>query len=150
VELYYGPLFELRKVCFTYPDGSRGIASCSVSIQEGSRTALLGANGSGKTTLFLHLNGILRPQSGVAFCTGIPLDYSRQGLQALRFRIGLVFQNPDSQLFSASVREDVSCGPLNKGLNKQTVRERVMIDSARTAERRAPARAFRWAGNPLL
>lgn len=118
-------ILELQDVCFRYPDGSRGLEHCSLSIHSGSRTAVLGANGSGKTTLFLHLNGILRPQSGALLCGGNPLNYSRQGLHDLRSRIGLVFQNPDSQLFSASVREDVSFGPLNQGINKQTVCERV-------------------------
>ena len=118
-------IFELQDVCFRYPDGSRGLEQCSLSIHSGSRTAVLGANGSGKTTLFLHFNAILRPQSGTIVCSGNPLNYSRQNLHALRSRIGLVFQNPDSQLFSASVREDVSFGPLNQGINKQTVRERV-------------------------
>jgi cobalt/nickel transport system ATP-binding protein len=118
-------ILELQNVCFRYPDGSTGLDRCSLSIHSGSRTAVLGANGSGKTTLFLHLNGILRPQSGTIACSGKPLTYTREGLHALRSRIGLVFQNPDSQLFSASVREDVSFGPINQGLNKQTVRERV-------------------------
>ena len=97
-------ILELQNVCFRYPDGSTGLDHCSLSIHSGSRTAVLGANGSGKTTLFLHLNGILRPQSGTIACSGKPLTYTRQGLHDLRSRVGLVFQNPDSQLFSASVR----------------------------------------------
>lgn len=119
------PILELQGVNFRYPDGSVGLNGCSLSIGRGSRTAVLGVNGAGKTTMFLHLNGILRPQSGHVLYDGAPLDYSRQGLHNLRSRIGLVFQNPDSQLFSASVREDVSFGPMNLGLDKQAVRERV-------------------------
>lgn len=119
------PILELQGVSFRYPDGSVGLDSCSLSIERGSRLVVLGANGAGKTTLFLHLNGILRPQSGTVLYSGAPLDYGRQRLHELRSRIGLVFQNPDSQLFSASVREDVSFGPLNLGLEKQAVRERV-------------------------
>ena len=119
------PILELRDVSFRYPDGSVGLDGCSISIPRGTRVALLGANGAGKTTLFLHLNGILRPQSGTVLFGGAPLDYSRHGLHTLRSRIGLVFQNPDSQLFSASVREDVSFGPLNLGLDNDTVRSRV-------------------------
>lgn len=118
-------ILELKDVCFRYPDGSVGLDRCSLPIQRGNRTALLGANGAGKTTLFLHLNGILRPQAGTVSYGGAPLDYSRQGLHTLRSRIGLVFQNPDSQLFSACVREDVSFGPLNLGLDNGTVRDRV-------------------------
>lgn len=118
-------IIELKDVSFRYPDGSIGLAGCSLPIRRGGRTALLGANGAGKTTLFLHLNGIVRPQSGTVFYGGSPLEYSRNGLHSLRSRIGLVFQNPDSQLFSASVREDVSFGPLNLGLDSGTVRNRV-------------------------
>ena len=120
-----GHLLELEDVNFRYPDGSVGLDSCSLPILRGSRTALLGTNGAGKTTLFLHLNGILKPQSGSLSYSGAPLDYSRKGLHKLRSRIGLVFQNPDSQLFSASVREDVSFGPMNLGLDIGVVRERV-------------------------
>lgn len=118
-------VLELREVSFRYPDGSVGLDGCTISIQRGKRVALLGANGAGKTTLFLHLNGILRPREGIVLFNGTALDYSRQGLHNLRSRVGLVFQNPDSQLFSASVREDVSFGPLNLGLDNETVRSRV-------------------------
>jgi cobalt/nickel transport system ATP-binding protein len=119
------PILELQDVSFRYPDGSVGLDRCSLLVQRGSRATLVGANGAGKTTLFLHLNGILRPQTGTAIYGGKPLDYGRQGLHGLRSRVGLVFQNPDSQLFSASVREDVSFGPLNLGLDNETVRRRV-------------------------
>lgn len=119
------PILETKEVSFRYPDGSRGLENCSLAIERGSRTAILGANGAGKTTLFLHLNGIIRPQSGTTFYDGQPLDYSRNGLKTHRSRVGLVFQNPESQLFSASVREDVSFGPMNLGLDKQIVRQRV-------------------------
>lgn len=118
-------ILELKDVGFRYPDGSIGLDGCTISIQRGKRVALLGANGAGKTTLFLHLNGILRPRGGVVLFNGTALDYSRQGLHNLRSRVGLVFQNPDSQLFSASVREDVSFGPLNLGLDNEIVRSRV-------------------------
>ncbi len=118
-------ILELQDVNFRYPDGSVGLNSCSMSIERGSRTAILGVNGAGKTTLFLHLNGILRPQSGQVLYDEASLDYGRESLHNLRSRIGLVFQNPDSQLFSASVREDVSFGPMNLGLGKEIVKERV-------------------------
>jgi cobalt/nickel transport system ATP-binding protein len=118
-------ILKLDNVSFRYPDGSVGLDNCSLPILRGSRTVVLGANGAGKTTLFLHLNGILRPQTGTVYYGGEPLDYSRKGLHSLRSRIGMVFQNPDSQLFSASVREDVSFGPLNLGLDTVTVQIRV-------------------------
>ena len=118
-------LLEFDNVGFHYPDGNMGLDGCSLNIQRGSRNALLGANGAGKTTLFLHANGLLRPQSGTVRYAGQAIDTSRAGLRQLRSAVGLVFQNPDQQLFSASVREDVSFGPLNLGLDVDTVRQRV-------------------------
>jgi cobalt/nickel transport system ATP-binding protein len=119
------PVLALEDVTYTYPDGSPGLVGCSLAIARGSRTAILGLNGSGKTTLCLHLNGLLRPQAGTVWFDGAPLDYSRQGLKALRTRVGLVFQNPETQLLSASVLEDVSFGPMNLGLPRAEVRDRV-------------------------
>jgi|UniRef100_A0A7V6A1Q0 cobalt/nickel transport system ATP-binding protein len=119
------PILALQDVSFTYPDGSRGLTHCTLEVARGSRTAILGDNGAGKTTLCLHLNGILRPQSGQVLWNGSPLDYSRRGLKQLRSRVGLVFQNPDAQLLSASVREDVSFGPMNLGWDHGIIRERV-------------------------
>ena len=119
------PLIELHAVDYRYPDGSAGLSGCSLRIAPGSRNALLGANGSGKTTLLLHLNGLLQASAGRIDFAGQPLANGRDGLNALRRRVGLVFQNPDRQLFSASVVEDVSFGPLNLGLDEATVRVRV-------------------------
>ncbi len=118
-------LLEFADVTFRYPDGNIGLDGCSLRIARGSRNALIGANGAGKTTLFQHANGLLRPQGGAILYAGQPIDYSRAGLRRLRSEVGLVFQNPDQQLFSASVREDVSFGPLNLGLDTETVRQRV-------------------------
>ena len=115
----------LDGVSYRYPDGTPALNDCSLKIRRGSRTAVLGANGAGKTTMFLHLNGILRPSVGQVYREGVPLDYSRSGMKRLRSQVGLVFQNPDSQLFSASVREDVSFGPMNMGLAETEVRRRV-------------------------
>jgi cobalt/nickel transport system ATP-binding protein len=118
-------LLEAVSLSHRYADGSPGLDGCSLGIRRGSRNALLGANGSGKTTLLMHCNGLLRPSAGSLRFAGAPLDLSRAGLTALRRRVGLVFQNPDRQLFSASVVEDVSFGPLNLGLDEATVRVRV-------------------------
>ena len=118
-------LLELLDVGFCYPDGNVGLDGCSLAIRRGERHALIGANGAGKTTLFQHANGLLRPQRGVVRYAATDLDYSRAGLRRLRSDVGLVFQNPDQQLFSASVREDVSFGPLNLGLDMAVARTRV-------------------------
>ena len=120
-----GSLLSLNDVSYRYPDGTCALNSCSLTIRKGTRTTVLGANGAGKTTMFLHLNGILRPTSGQVQWEETTLDYSRDGMRKLRSQVGLVFQNPDSQLFSASVREDVSFGPMNLGLPEKIVRERV-------------------------
>ena len=120
-----GALLELSHVSYRYPDGSIGLDDCSLRIARGSRNVLIGANGSGKTTLFQHSNGLLRPQAGVVRYGGEDIDYGRAGLRDLRSKVGMVFQNPDHQLFSASVQEDVSFGPLNLGLDMTIVRQRV-------------------------
>lgn len=118
-------ILQFDNVAYHYPDGSTGLADCSLAIARGSRAAVIGVNGSGKTTLFQHANGLFAPAAGTVRFDGKPLDYGRKGLRELRSKVGLVFQNPDRQLFSASVLEDVSFGPLNLGLNDATVRVRV-------------------------
>lgn len=118
-------ILEFQAVRYSYPDGSRGLDDCTVMIAEGERTAILGANGAGKTTLLLHTNGLLRPQQGEVLYDNRPLSYRRAALIRLRTNVGMVFQNPDSQLFSANVREDVAFGPLNLGLAAEEVRHRV-------------------------
>jgi cobalt/nickel transport system ATP-binding protein len=119
------PLLSLDAVDHVFADGSHGLRGCSLGLERGLRHALLGANGVGKTTLLQHLNGLLRPSAGTLRWDGQPFDYSRAGMAELRRRVGLVFQNPDRQLFSAQVEEDVSFGPLNLGLDAATVRARV-------------------------
>lgn len=119
-------VLEACALSHVYADGSIGLDGCSLAVRPGSRNALLGSNGSGKTTLLQHFNALLRPTGGVVRFSGQPLDYGRSGLNALRRQVGLVFQNPDRQLFSASVTEDVSFGPLNLGLDEATVRTRVV------------------------
>ncbi len=118
-------LLEFAQVDFRYPNAGIGLDQCSLSIACHSRNALLGANGAGKTTLFQHANALLRPQAGTILYAGEAIDYSRAGLHQLRSQVGLIFQNPDQQLFSASVEEDVSFGPLNLGLEMTEVRQRV-------------------------
>jgi cobalt/nickel transport system ATP-binding protein len=97
----------------------------SLTVPAGRRLALLGANGSGKTTLLRCLSGALKPLAGVVTVDGAPLEHSRRGLRAHRQEVQLVLQDPDDQLFSASVAQDVSFGPLNLGLSEEAVRRRV-------------------------
>lgn len=114
-------ILEARDIYFTYPDGTPALRGASLAVEEGKRVALLGPNGAGKTTLFLHFNGILRPQKGKVFYAGQELRYDRRFLKQLRREVGIVFQDPDSQLFSASVFQEVSFGPMNLGLPREEV-----------------------------
>lgn len=119
------PLIELERVAHRYPGGQEALRDCSLAIRPGRRHALLGVNGAGKTTLLQHLNGLLRPTQGRLLWRGQAVEHRRAGLLELRQRVGLVFQNPERQLFCAQVDEDVSFGPLNLGLDEATVRARV-------------------------
>ena len=118
-------VIELQRVTFTYPGDITALDTFSAGIARGRRTAVLGRNGSGKTTLFSLLNGLQRPQKGVILFDGEQIRYDRQGLLKLRQAVGMVFQDPDSQLFSACIYEDISFGPLNLGLPEAEVRNRV-------------------------
>jgi cobalt/nickel transport system ATP-binding protein len=118
-------VLETIGLSYRYPDGRAALTDVSLRISRGARVALLGANGSGKTTLLLNLLGLLSPSSGEIRAFGEPLGRSGADLKQLRSRVGLVFQNPDSQLLSASVIEDVSYGPMNLGLEPGEVRDRV-------------------------
>ena len=107
---------------YTYPGGQEALRGVSLQVLEGEKVALVGPNGAGKSTLMLHLNGILGgPNSPVRIC-GRPL--SRDNLPLIRGLVGLVFQNPDDQLFSPTVLEDVAFGPLHQGLPEAEVRRR--------------------------
>ncbi len=118
-------ILEVKDVIYQYPDGTRALNNISISLEKGKKIAFLGSNGAGKTTLFLHLNGVLRPAKGKIICAGQEVTYSRASLKELRKSIGIVFQDPEIQLFSASVFQEVSFGPMNMGLSKEEVRERV-------------------------
>ena len=116
------PDVHIEGLRFAYPDGTQALLGVDLSVAPGERVALIGPNGSGKTTLFLHLNGILRGQ-GAVLVAG--LDVADGHLGKIRATVGLVFQDPDDQLFSPTVFEDVAFGPLHMGLSEAEVRERV-------------------------
>ncbi|NLM36228.1 MAG: ATP-binding cassette domain-containing protein [Clostridiales bacterium] len=118
-------ILEVHSLSFTYPDGTRALRDVNMKIKPGEITAILGGNGAGKSTLFHTLNGILKPSKGQIVFEGKPIDYSRKGLIELRKSIGIVFQDPDNQLFSASVYQDVSFGLMNLKLPEEEVRRRV-------------------------
>jgi cobalt/nickel transport system ATP-binding protein len=108
-----------------YERGRPVLDGAALTVPAGRRLALLGANGSGKTTLLRCLSGALKPTAGAVTVDGVALEHSRRGLRAHRQEVQLVLQDPDDQLFSASVAQDVSFGPLNLGLAEQEVRDRV-------------------------
>jgi cobalt/nickel transport system ATP-binding protein len=118
-------ILTLRNVTFTYPGAVTALKNLSVTFARGQRTAVMGRNGSGKTSLFALLNGLQRPQSGAIRFAEKTLSYDRGSLHKLRQAVGMVFQDPDHQLFSASLYEDVSFGPMNLGLPEAEVRSRV-------------------------
>ena len=117
------PAIEVRDVSFTYPDGRPALDRVSVVVGRGERVTVLGPNGAGKTTFVLHLNGILEPTAGRVVVTGIPVRKDR--LREIRRRVGVVFQDPDDQLFMPTVREDVAFGPANLGMRGPEMEARV-------------------------
>ena len=119
-------ILEARHVSYAYDDGhTPSLNDVSLSVKKGSRTVFMGANGSGKSTFFLCCNGILRPDAGQISIAGKPIVYKRKELLKLRRKVGIVFQNPDVQLLSASVYQEIAFGPLNLGLTETEARARV-------------------------
>ena len=123
---------EARDLCYTYEDGTVALDHISLKAQKGKITGILGANGAGKSTLFLNLNGVLNPASGQVLLDGEPVRRDRKGITELRRRVGIVFQDPDDQLFSADVYRDISFGAVNLGLPEAEVRRRVEQAMERT------------------
>ena len=122
---------SFRNVHYSYPgiktDALNGI---NVTFQAGEKVALIGRNGGGKSTLMLIANGILQPSSGQLYLNGRAVQYEKQALLELRRTVSVVFQNPEDQLFSASVMQDISFGPLNLGMPVEAVRRRVLETAA--------------------
>jgi cobalt/nickel transport system ATP-binding protein len=119
-------LFRMEDVTFAHnPSLPPVLNGFNLSIEEGSRTAILGANGAGKTTLFYTLTGVYKPQQGQVLFKGSPVEYTKEGLRNLRSDVAVVLQNPDEQIFCSLVEEDVAFGPLNLGVDRDEVEERV-------------------------
>lgn len=124
------PAIEVNGLFFSYPDGRQALKGVDLVVNLGEKLAIIGANGAGKTTLLLHFNGILRGRGRIRV---LGKEVSPRNLRWIRSRVGMVFQNPDDQLFSLSVLEDVAFGPLNLGYSPEEAKERV-------------ARALEWVG----
>jgi cobalt/nickel transport system ATP-binding protein len=132
------PALEVRGLAYAYPDGHQALRRVDLTVAPGERVALLGPNGAGKTTLILHLNGILQGSAGDVHVGGLAVD--RANLKEIRRRVGIVFQDPDDQLFMPTVRDDVAFGPANLGLRGDALDRRVRdalaaVDMAGAAER---------------
>ncbi len=141
------PILQALGLHYRYTDGYTVLNDLTLTVPDNGRLAVLGANGAGKTTLLLLLSGVLRPDRGEIRLEGRPLDYSRRGVGVWRQEIGVVLQDPDDQLFAATVYQDVSFGPLNLGLPLPVVRERVgaalaALDIADLADRPTHALSF--------
>ena len=117
------PSLDVRGLAFAYPDGHQALYGIDLRVEPGERVALLGPNGAGKTTLVLHLNGILRAGAGTVHVGGLPV--AAANLREIRRRVGIVFQDPDDQLFMPTVGDDVAFGPANFGVTGAALRERV-------------------------
>ena len=115
-------VLQIEHLTFSYPDGHLALQDVSLEIQSGEKIALVGPNGAGKSTLLLHLNGIL---TGTGSITVNGILLVKENFPLIRSVVGLVFQNPDDQLFSPTVFEDVAFGPLHMGLPEHEVRSRV-------------------------
>ncbi|CAM5315943.1 ABC transporter ATP-binding protein OS=Streptomyces violarus OX=67380 GN=FHS41_006783 PE=3 SV=1 [Streptomyces violarus] len=116
------PSLDVAGLAFAYPDGHQALFG-DFSVARGERVALLGPNGAGKTTLVLHLNGILTGGTGTVKVAGLPVG--KQHMAEIRRRVGIVFQDPDDQLFMPTVREDVAFGPAAAGLKGPELEKRV-------------------------
>ena len=118
-------MLEARNICYSYGDDTQALKNVNLKINNGEIVAILGKNGAGKSTLFLHFNGIYEPDSGEILIDGEKLKYNKKALLKCRQKVGIVFQNPDNQIFAPSVEEDVAFGPLNLKLPMDEVQRRV-------------------------
>ena len=117
------PVLHVHDLHYTYPDDRQAHFGVTMHVEHGERVALVGPNGAGKSTLMLHFNGVLKGGTGLVRVDG--MDVVKENLGTIRAKVGLVFQNPDDQLFSTSVYEDVAFGPLHMGYEADEVRRRV-------------------------
>lgn len=117
-----GEIIRVEHLSYVYPDRRQALTDVSLAVGEGEKVGIVGPNGAGKSTLFLHLNGILRGEGQVQI---VGMNVSNRTVREIRAKVGLVFQDPDDQLFSPTVLEDVAFGPLHLGCPPEQVRVRV-------------------------
>jgi len=123
------PSLEIKDLAFAYPDGNQALFGVNLTVGQGERVALLGPNGAGKTTLVMHMNGIHPAAHGEVRVAGQLVDASdKANLRSIRSKVGIVFQDPDDQLFMPTVGEDVAFGPYNMGFRGEEL-EKVVIEA---------------------
>lgn len=118
-------IIKTSRLCFSYRKEKPILQNLNISVKKGSITSFLGGNGAGKTTFFLNLNGVLTPDSGEIWIDGEKMEHSKKDLIKRRQKIGIVFQDPNDQLFSSSVQNDIAFGAFNLKLPKEEVKRRV-------------------------
>lgn len=114
-----------ENLSFTYPDGTQALKNINIEIEKGEKVAIIGPNGAGKSTLFSHFNGLTEPTSGCVKIEGKPISFEKDELLKVRQKVGIVFQDPNDQLFAPTVKEDIAFGPMNLGLSYNEVKKRV-------------------------
>lgn len=114
-----------ENLSFTYPDGTQALKNINIEIEKGEKVAIIGPNGAGKSTLFSHFNGLTEPTSGCVKIEGKPISFEKDELLKVRQKVGIVFQDPNDQLFAPTVKEDIAFGPMNLGLSYDEVEKRV-------------------------
>ncbi len=119
------PILEMQNVTYCYENGTPALDGVSLKLDKAERVAVLGNNGAGKSTFFLCCNGVLKPNQGEVLFLGKPLRYKRKELLALRRKVGLVFQDADDQIIAPTVESEISFGPMNLGISKEIVHEKV-------------------------
>ena len=116
---------SIKNLSYVYPDGTRALNNVNMDIEKGRKIAIMGPNGAGKSTLFSHFNGLTEPTSGYLELEGKKMQYDKKSLLEIRQKVGIVFQDPNDQLFAPTVKEDVAFGPMNLGLSYEEVEKRV-------------------------
>ena len=114
-----------ENLSFTYPDGTQALKNINIEIEKGEKVAIIGPNGAGKSTLFSHFNGLTEPTSGCVKIEDKPISFEKDELLKVRQKVGIVFQDPNDQLFAPTVKEDIAFGPMNLGLSYGEVEKRV-------------------------
>lgn len=114
-----------ENLSFTYPDGTQALKNINIEIEKGEKVAIIGPNGAGKSTLFSHFNGLTEPTSGCVKIEGKAISFEKDELLKVRQKVGIVFQDPNDQLFAPTVKEDIAFGPMNLGLSYGEVEKRV-------------------------